>query len=50
MRRHEFSFFIGACLVRFWRAMLCISAASAVVRWMGGCLSVRHVRVLCQNG
>jgi len=29
----------------FCRAMLCPSAAYAVAR----CLSVRHVRVLCQN-
>jgi len=42
----------------FFRAMICISVAYAVVQRLTGCmsgrlsgrLSVRHVRVLCQNG
>jgi len=32
----------------FSRAMLCISAAYAVVRCLSVCLSLRHVRGLCQ--
>jgi len=40
------SFLLLISITVFLRAMLCISAAYAVVR----CLSVRHVRVLYRNG
>ena len=33
----------------FCRAMLCISAAYAVMRCLSACVSVCHVRGFCQN-
>jgi len=34
----------------FCQAMLCISAAYTVMRWLAGWVSVRHICVLRQNG
>jgi len=37
-------------ICRFCRAMLCISAAYAVMRCLSVCSCVCHVRGLCRNG